>query len=316
MKLRDLTWAACALLMAAACSESGTEPPQRSVSPSAGGTQVFLQQQAGREPSVYAFRLDGDAYRCDTCLCEGWKPDGTLRAHLPQGKYKFLFAEGVGSNLTPVPDPLVGATWEQAVFERTADDEGGRLPSDELFLQGADDAAQVYELGSAPVTVRAELKRAVGRLTLAVKRGYRDGESYREVPYTSPQSVLDALERVDLRIAGSALRVGVAGGSGEADVVASLLLTAAAPDADGFVRLDGPFLIPPAGDEPVRLELELVPAAGSPLKHTTLRKEGKVERNKQLEVTLWITTVYPSIAVEITQRPIGDSQEGDSGVWE
>ena len=55
---------------------------------------------------------------------------------------------------------------------------------------------------------------------------------------------------------------------------------------------------------------------GSALQPVQLRLTGKAERNKQLEITLWITLDYPVIGVEIQTAPITEEQDGDTGIWE
>lgn len=72
----------------------------------------------------------------------------------------------------------------------------------------------------------------------------------------------------------------------------------------------------PAGGEAIDLLLSVVPATGATLQPTQLRLAGKAERNKRLDVTLWITSGYPVIGVEIDVAPIDREQEGDWGIWE
>ena len=64
------------------------------------------------------------------------------------------------------------------------------------------------------------------------------------------------------------------------------------------------------------LDITVVPAAGAALQPVQLRLTGKAERNKQLEITLWITLDYPVIGVEIQTAPITEEQDGDTGIWE
>ena len=79
---------------------------------------------------------------------------------------------------------------------------------------------------------------------------------------------------------------------------------------------EGPFVIPPADGGEVGLDITVVPAAGAALQPVQLRLTGKAERNKQLEITLWITLDYPVIGVEIQTAPITEEQDGDTGIWE
>ena len=193
-----------------------------------------------------------------------------------------------------------------------------QMPADELFLQyPASDANTVYTIDGAAQTVRARLTRAVCRISVTVKRGYHDGTRYVEVPYAKPQSVLDQIGRIELSADHTGLRVNPGGSSGTATVTATLTAADYAELTDGgFVRLEGPFVIPPADGGEVGLDITVVPAAGAALQPVQLRLTGKAERNKQLDITLWITSDYPVIGVEIQTTPITEEQDGDTGIWE
>ena len=147
--------------------------------------------------------------------------------------------------------------------------------------------------------------------------GYQDGTRYVEVPYAKPQSVLDQIGRIELSADHTGLRVNPGGSSGTATVTATLTAADYAELTDGgFVRLEGPFVIPPADGGEVGLDITVVPAAGAALQPVQLRLTGKAERNKQLDITLWITSDYPVIGVEIQTTPITEEQDGDTGIWE
>lgn len=307
-----------ALLVAAACSETEQE---RGTAPDSAATHVTLRREGAQDVAVYAFRRQGESFLYDTLFREGWTAEGTLSVRMPAGDYKFLFASGAGENLALAPAPLTRQTaWEQTSFALKEDPAvaGTYLPADELFLQSpASDAVKVYTLGGTDVTVPARLTRAVCRIGINLKRGYHDGTGYEKVPYVQPHSVLDEIERIELRVENAGQRVNPAGSAGTAAVWATLAATEYTElDADGFVRLDGPLIIPPGGDGTIDLELTVVPAAGVALQPAPVRLKGKAERNKRLDVTLWITSAYPRIGVEIGLTPIEEEQEGDAGIWE
>ncbi len=318
MKIRYCTAVVLASVAFAACSE----PTQETVVASGSAeTRVTLQREGTQDVSVYAFRGQGDTFLYDTLFRDGWTPDGILKVHMPSGRYKFLFVSGAGEHLALEPAPLIGQTsWEQTAFSLRPDPDApdAYLAADELFLQfPASDADAVYTLGGTNTKVSARLTRAVCRIGITLKRGYRDGTGYVEVPYPLPHSVLDEIDRIELTAGNTGLRVRPDGSSGQASVRATLLAADYAELTEqGFVRLDGPLVIPPAGGEPVALDLSVVPAAGSPLQPARLQLTGKAERNKRLDVTLWITSGYPAIGVEIDIAPIDREQEGDAGIWE
>lgn len=318
MNYRKYTTVVLAAAAFAACSEPERESDP---APAAGTTRVTLLREGSPQVSVYAFRRQGDVFRYDTLYSEGWKSDGTLAVRMANGSYKFLFVSGAGDRLALEPAPPTRETaWEEAAFVLRGNpaQPGTYLPSDELFLQlPASDANTVYTVGGTELTIPARLTRAVGRIGITLKRGYRDGDRYVEVPYTRPHTILDEIARIELRASNTGLRVSPGGSEGTAEVTATLDAGDYAELTDeGFVRLDGPFVIPPADGRPVGLDISVVPAAGSGLQPGRLQLTGTAERNKRLDVTLWITSGYPAIGIEVRTAPIGDEQDGDSGIWE
>lgn len=315
MKQRKHTMLVLAAVLCAACSESAATDPVP------GTARVTLRREGAPGTAVYAFRRQGDRFLFDTLFREGWSPEGTLSVRMPNGQYKFLFAAGAGDRLVPEPDPMNRQTaWEEVFFalREDAGTPGTCLPADELFLQyPPSDADAVYTVGGADLNVAATLRRAVCRIEVSVRRGYHDGRQYVEVPYAEPHSVLDEVGRIELTAGQTGLRVNPAGGSGTAAVAATLAAADYAELTDGgFVRLEGPFVIPPADGGEVTLDLKVVPAEGASIRPAELHLTSRAERNKRLDITLWITSGYPVVGVEIRTAPIEREQEGDAGIWE
>ena len=281
------------IILAAAAFAACSGLERADIVPATETSRIMLVREGAADVSVYAFRRQGAVFLFDTLFREGWTPDGKLSVRMPNGHYKFLFASGAADRIALQPAPLTRQTsWEEAAFvlrENTAVP-GTCFPADELFLQyPASDANTVYTIDGAAQTVR----------------GYHDGTRYVEVPYAKPQSVLDQIGRIELSADHTGLRVNPGGSSGTATVTATLTAADYAELTDGgFVRLEGPFVIPPADGGEVGLDITVVPAAG------------KAERNKQLDITLWITSDYPVIGVEIQTTPITEEQDGDTGIWE
>ena len=129
--------------------------------------------------------------------------------------------------------------------------------------------------------------------------------------------MLGQIGRIELSADHTGQRVNPDGSSGTATVTATLAAADYAELTDaGFVRFEGPFVIPPADGGEIGLDISVVPAAGAALQPAQLRLTGKAERNRQLEITLWITSDYPVIGVEIQTTPITEEQDGDTGIWE
>ena len=309
------------IILAAAAFAACAVVERAALVPSSLTSRFLLSREGAADVSAFAFRRQGAVFLFDTLFREGWTPDGKLSVRMPNGHYKFLFASGAADRIALQPAPLTRQTsWEEAAFvlRKNAVVPGTCFPADELFLQyPASDANTVYTIDGAAQTVRARLTRAVCRISVTVKRGYHDGTRYVEVPYAKPQSVLDQIGRIELSADHTGLRVNPGGSSGTATVTATLTAADYAELTDGgFVRLEGPFVIPPADGGEVGLDITVVPAAGAALQPVQLRLTGKAERNKQLEITLWITLDYPVIGVEIQTAPITEEQDGDTGSWE
>lgn len=320
MNYPKITGIVLAAVAFAACSEPEGELASASA-PDGGATRVELLGEGSGNGTVYAFRREGERFLYDTLFRADWNPQGTLAVRMRGGDYKFLFASGEGANLSLGPAPLTRATtWDEAAFSLRATDAaaGKYAPAEELFLQfPAADAERVYTLGGTDVSVSARLRRAVSRIGIILKRGYKVGDTYVEVPYTAPRSMLDEVERIDLIVAGAGQRVRPEGYAGTAAIEASLATADYAELTDaGFVRLDGPFVLPAADGGPLALSLSVRPAAGSALRPAEVELEEVVQRNQRLDVVLWITAGYPVVGVEIRTQPIEEEQNGDAGIWE
>lgn len=314
MKLRKYTLSLLAAVAMAACSEpNNTAAPD----PDLPG-RITLLREGAQQITAYAFRRQGDRFLFDTLFREGWSSAGRLSVRMRSGSYKFLFAGGEGENLPLLPLSRQTA-WEEIAFTlKEATAPGSYLPADELFLQfPAADAEKVYTVADTEQTVRSRLTRAVCRIVVVLKRGYRDGGQYVEVPYPSQQSVLDQVGGVELAASGTGLSVNPAGTTGTATVWASYSAADfTALSETGFARLEGPFVLPSADGGEIVLNLKIEPAPGAALAASQLQLSALAERNKQLEVTLWVTSAYPEIGVEIQTVPIEDEQQGDTGIWE
>lgn len=318
MKYRIYAAIVIAATALTACSQTETEGV---ADPVPAGTQITLLGNNMQDISVYAFRLKDGGFFYDTLFCGGWTSDGRLPVSIANGSYKFLFACGAGGRLSLQPEPLTRqTTWEQALFTLGENPElpGTYLPSDELFLQyPASEADRVYVVGGRNLTVSATLTRAVSQIGITIKRGYHDGARYVEVPYVGSHSVLDEIDRIELTAHNAGLSVRPGGSAGMATVTSTFSSSEQGTVTDdGFASFDGPFVIPPADDADMRLGLKVVPKAGSPMRPATLELTGRAERNRRLDITLWITSANPTIGVEIETAPIGEEQEGDSGIWE
>ena len=84
-------------------------------------------------------------------------------------------------------------------------------------------------------------------------------------------------------------------------------------DTQGFATFTGPFVFPTTGTS-AGLNITLVPVSGEP--YPPLQLSGKLEANRKLEVSLWLTSSYFDIGVTIQNLPISGRTNGDEGIWE
>ncbi len=316
MKLGKYMLSVLAAALLAACAEPENEAMTRTDE----GTRITLFGEGSHEVTAYAFRKQGDRFLFDTLFREGWTADGRLSVRMRSGSYKFLFAGG-GEDLALQPDPLTRqSAWEEVAYALREDDTapGSYLPAGELFLQfPAADAETIYTVSGTDQTVRARLSRAVCRILITLKRGFKEGSRYFEAPYAAPQSVLDGIGRIEMTASGTGLCATPAGSCGTAVVRTAFSAGdfTVLPET-GFARVEGPYLLPPADGGTIVLDLTVLPATGAALAPAQLQLNAPAERNKQIDVTLWITSGYPAVGIEIDTSPIDEERTGDAGVWE
>lgn len=245
-----------------------------------------------------------------------------MTVRLRNGQYRFLFSHGDGEHLKQAPETLEkGVTgWEDVWFSLVpnASTASSFMPADELYLQyPASQAERTYALDGSSQTVKADLGRAVGRILVVLKRGYIADGKYVELPYDAPHNILEDVGSMSLKIDGAGRSVRPDGSAGTARIlydIASGSQKEITPD--GFAEFEGPFVIPPSDGKPVSINISVEPAAGSSMPASSLNLTGTVERNKFLEITLWITSAYPEIGISIDTLPMTGVKEGDSGMWE
>lgn len=298
-----------------ACAE------QEPLSPPVPGRDVpnveIETRAAGRPVSIYVFRQGGDGFRFDTLLGENWPADGRLRAALPRGEYRFLFAGGA-DGVKVSPEPLLpGTALEAFGFEAVEDGQQGYvLLAGELFLQSPAGADSVYRVGNEVTSVSGRLTRAVGRVDVVLKRGYRDGDSYVPVPYAEGENILRHFASVELDIAGVGTRVTPWESAGEARVRTVLDAAAGELSPEGFASLEGPYVIPPQGEGELTVTLTLNRPAGDVRTPVSSAVRGKLGRNERLEIVLWLDVAEPTVGVTVRTEPMSAVADGDTGIWE
>lgn len=266
---------------------------------------------------VYIFRKEGNAFRYDSTLDGGWSDDGKMTARLLIGDYKFLFTGPLRSQVNVLPAPLdKTVTFEQLRFVSQAapGQPENILPAEELFLPEPDIADSVYTIRGGD-KIECTLKRRVSQLEFALNRGYKEGDEYVPQPYAEGHNILEMIGEIRVEISGVGRECNYLGTSGEGTL--SCQYEAAQRDnidSQGFATFTGPFVFPPAGGGDVHLAITLISVSGKA--YPTLHLTGKLETNRKLIVTLWLSSSYFDIGVTIHNLPISGRTDGDSGVWE
>lgn len=268
--------------------------------------------------AVWVFRKGSEQFTYLQTVRSGWSADGKVTAELPVGEYKFLFTYFPEKNTGVLPAPQSDKSQlEDLRFVIQHTPQGSLLPGDELFLpEGKVDS--VYQIWGEN-SVEAKLKRVVSQVNLLVKRGIKNPDgSYTALPYMAGDSILQHIGHIELKLKnlGTSLDVhGKSYGSGQLDYV----WQAAERDSltrEGFATYTGPFFFPAADEGEIQFELTLFPGNDAPHKELSMQISHKVELNRQIFITAWITDDWNFIDVSVKTEPITDRISGEEGVWD
>lgn len=284
----------------------------------AGVSKVVFRSDGQASRRVYIFRKEGDTFRYHSQIDNGWSADGKMTTRLLIGEYKFLFTVPTGEGLDVLPTPLdKTVTWKQLSFAAKTDSDNPEniLPVEELFLPEPEVADSMYTIRGGDKKITCTLTRRVSQLEFVLKRGYKKGEGYVPVPYSSGSDILSMMQELQVELSGVARQCNYARTSG----TATMQQTYAAADNngiddDGFATFTGPFVFPPVDNQEIDLKITLVPKKGAP--YAPLHLKGKLETNKKLVVNLWLNSASFSIGVTYENKDITQRTDGDSGRWE
>lgn len=308
-----IIWIVVALAMG--CAENGVEREEeepvfqtRSTTFSGGAEGV----------SVLVFNKNGGNYTYQQSITSGWSSDGHVDARLVVGDYKFLFMKTPGVTTSLMPATLSeNVKFEDIYITSRPDPEntGYCLPVDEIFLPATPAMADTVYSITGQDSVRCTLTRAVSRVILHLKRAAENGGQYDSFPYTSPASIMDEVQKVKMRISNVGEALNIEGGIGTTNTYYATE-TADLITPSGFAVLQGPFVFPSGTGGESRVEITLDPKTGSAFSVLKTEVSGLLERNRQLIVTLWVTSTYRLVEVSAETAPITDIINGDSGIWE
>lgn len=318
MRMRSIIFILLSLPLLFSCSDQERLPdsPGEQENIPAGIARVAFR--SGPLPqSVYIFRKEGNVFRYDSTLKDGWSAEGKMTARLPIGDYKFLFTGPLDGEIDLLPASLdKTVTPEQLRFVSRPVPEQGEylLPPAELFLPEPDVADSVYEIRGEDV-IECTLKRRVSQIGFVLKRGYKEGNEYVPLPYTEGHDILETIGKIQVKISGVGRECNYLGTSGEGTIFCEYEASRRdSVDSQGFAAFGGPFVFPPAANGDVRLAITLTSVEGD--KYPALELTSKLEANRKLMVNLWLGSSYFDVGVTIHNVPISGKTAGDTGAWE
>lgn len=283
----------------------------------AGVSKVVFRSNDQASRRVYIFRKEGNEFRYNSTIDNGWSADGKMITRLLVGDYKFLFTLPSGEGLDVLPAPFDNTvTWEDLYFEAKADPDDAEsiLPVEELFLPAPAVADSVYAIRGKD-EIKCTLTRRVSQIEFVLKRGHKEGEAYVSQPYESGSNILDRVKELQVEISGVARECNYAKTSGEAKMQQTYTAGDKSDiDKDGFATFTGPFVFPPADNSEINLNVTLVSITGA--SYEPLPLKGKLEANRKLIVTLWLNPATFDVKVTFHTGPITKRTDGDSGVWQ
>lgn len=313
MKGRNIVYWAL-LLLAASCVR---EKEGREIEESVLATRSVTLNVGMEDVSVLIFGRNDPDFTYRSSIVSGWDTQGKTSIRLEVGDYKFLFFKLSGLHTFLDPESLTNAVTFADIKVKAEKDparDGYVWPADELwFPESAAMADEIYSIQGGE-TVRNTLTRAVGQIVLQLKRGIPENGEIDSLPYPAGKTIMDNIERVSLDIAGIGEAADIRGGIGSSKV---FWTTAQANriTKSGFAIFEGPFVFPSGTGQETNVNVVLLPKSGSAFPELSKQVKGKVERNKRLVITLWVTSTYKFIGITVKTDPISAETDGDQGIW-
>lgn len=313
MKGRNIVYWAL-LLLAASCvrEKEGIE-----IKESVLATRSVTLNGGMEDVSVLIFGRNDPDFTYQSCIVSGWDAQGKTSARLEIGEYKFLFFKFTGVHTFLDPKLLTDNVTFENIKVKAEEDEtrnGYVWPADELWLpESAAMANEIYSIQGGE-TVQNKLTRAVGKIVLQLKRGISENGKIDSLPYPEGETIMEDIEKVSLDITGVGEAVSVNGGIGNSKVFWETAQASRITES-GFAVLEGPFVFPSGTGEETKVDIVLLPKAGSAFPELSKQVKGRIERNKRLVITLWITSTYKFIGITVKTDPISTEIDGDQGIW-
>lgn len=318
MKKLNLLYGILFILGFAACSddnENGVDDTSSLLN-----RTTFAYSASADDVSVLIFGKSNQQFTYLRTLSSGWVGNKTS-TNLELGEYKFLYCiiPGVETeaysldNSTKLEDIRI-----QAKLDQHPQRAGYLLPVEEIWMpEDPSHANTVYNIQGNEV-ITETLMRAVSQVEVHLKRGEEDGDDVTPRPYDEGSSVMDGIANIELHIDGVGKYVDYLGSHGRGNTFYSATTATDITD-DGFAFFQGPFVFPTESATPATVKVTLNPTdtTKDPMSATV---PGKLERNKKLVITLWMSApeepIISVIDITVDTEDIKLETDGDIGVWE
>ncbi|MDR2038214.1 MAG: hypothetical protein LBQ60_09845 [Bacteroidales bacterium] len=294
------------------CSKDNTvEIAEPSENPSK-QSQIIRFMSETDNVSILVFNENNNDFYYQKTISPVWAADGSAYSTLALGNYKFLFLKSEGLNTIVQPDPLnsnSNFTDFHIAAKEDPDHPGYYLPVDEIWFPETTRMADSTYTIAGKDTIRNKLKRAVSQVVVNINRA-TSINLFVPAPFKNGKNITEYIREIQIEAIGVGDSIDIYGGKGN---VSSLFSTDQADiTADGFAVVNGPMLFPPTSGTQTQVRVTLVPTADSPFPEMKKTITGTLERNKQLEITLWLTITFKFAEVTIKNISFSD---GDEGIW-
>lgn len=279
---------------------------------------VTLSGATMDDVSVLIFGFDNADFKYQRAINTGWSADGKVSTLLEIGTYKFLFLKNAGANTNFNPNPLnANSDFEDIRIDAKNDpsNAGYLLPVDEIWLPETESMADEIYVIKDSTTIHNKLKRAVSQVQLTIKRAYNDSGTIKPLPFPTGVDIMANIKEIKIDINGVGQSIDIAGGIGAGKTL-YLAQSADSITSDGYAIFDGPFVFPNGSGTNSSVDITIVPKDNNPFPVMSKEVQGLLERNKKLEITLWLTSTYKFINITVKIEPISESEDGDTGIWE
>lgn len=315
--MKSLRLLSCLLVIVlAGCSEDDVAP----VGATSPQTKAITFQGGMDDVGVLIFNKSGDDYTYKQRISTGWSSEGRVTVEMQADTYKCLFYKYGGQNIDIYPSTLNNSVLFEDIEFRAKDDPANEdthvLAVDEIWLpESTTMANQDYTVPDI-TEISNTLTRAVSQVIVHIRQ---ISENENAEPSTIPlfEGTEMAIGNLSLTIGGVGRTIGVNGPIGNA--ITAFSTTTALEKEDGTYTFVGPYVFPSGSGANASVAISYTSNDELVLPSVTRTVEGALERNKRLEITLFIRESSEEgefIDITVNTSEMEGDIPGDSGIWE